>query len=139
MRVIVGYGNELRGEDAFGVHVIKELQRFHLKNTKLISAFQLTPEITLKLLEANEIIFIDASNNEKDHYALACSLSRQSSFNLSHHISPNSIVGMLNSLYNKHPNFFIYSMLTNSFDNIRDENMYKMRIKQIAHHLTGVQ
>ena len=111
MRVIVGYGNELRGEDAFGVDVIKKLQKFYLKNTKLISAFQLTPEIVLELLEADEIIFIDACNNEKNHYALACSLSEQSSFNLSHHISPKIIVSMLESLYKKRPNFFVYVLI----------------------------
>ena len=42
MRVIIGYGNELRGEDAFGLDVIKELQKLSLKDTKLISVFQLT-------------------------------------------------------------------------------------------------
>jgi hydrogenase maturation protease len=139
MRVVVGYGNELRGEDAFGVDVIKELEKFHLKNTKLISAFQLTPEIVLELLEADEIIFIDACNNEKNHYALACSLSVQSRFNLSHHISPKTIVYMLESLYEKHPNFFIYSMMTKSFDNIKNENIYKMRIEQIVHHISSAQ
>ncbi|OHE19195.1 MAG: hypothetical protein A2525_01060, partial [Sulfurimonas sp. RIFOXYD12_FULL_36_11] len=110
MRVIVGYGNVLRGEDAFGVDVIKKLQKFYLKNTKLISAFQLTPEIVLELLEADEIIFIDACSNAKNHYTLACSLSEQSRFNFSHHISPKTIIAMLESLYDKHPNFFIYSM-----------------------------
>jgi hydrogenase maturation protease len=139
MRVIVGYGNELRGEDAFGVDAIKELQKFHLKNTKLISAFQLTPEIVLELLEADEIIFIDACNNEKNHYALACSLSEQSRFNLSHHISPKTIIVMLESLYDKHPNFFIYSMMTKSFDNIKNEKIYKMRIEQIVHHISSAQ
>ena len=139
MRVIVGYGNELRGEDAFGVDVIKKLEKFHLKNTKLISAFQLTPEIVLELLEADEIIFIDACNNEKNHYALACSLSVQSRFNLSHHISPKTIVAMLESLYEKHPNFFIYSMMTDSFDNIKNENIYKMRIEQIVQHISSAQ
>lgn len=139
MRIIVGYGNELRGEDAFGVDAIKELKKFHLKNTKLISAFQLTPEIVLELLEADEIIFIDACSNEKNHYALACSLSVQSHFNLSHHISPRTIIAMLESLYEKHPNFFIYSMMTKSFDNIKNENIYKMRIEQIVHHISSAQ
>ncbi|OHE19483.1 MAG: hypothetical protein A2540_04765 [Sulfurimonas sp. RIFOXYD2_FULL_37_8] len=139
MRVIVGYGNVLRGEDAFGVDVIKKLQKFYLKNTKLISAFQLTPEIVLELLEADEIIFIDACSNEKNHYTLACSLSEQSRFNFSHHISPKTIIAMLESLYDKHPNFFIYSMMTKSFDNIKNEKIYKMRIEQIVHHISSAQ
>ena len=135
MRVIVGYGNELRGEDAFGIDVIKELEKFHLKNTKLISAFQLTPEIVLELLEADEIIFIDACNNEKNHYALACSLSVQSRFNLSHHISPKTIVYMLESLYEKHPNFFIYSMMTDSFSKITEFKKYEECVDAVVKEL----
>ena len=135
MRAVVGYGNELRGEDAFGVDVIKELQKFHLKNTKLISVLQLTPEIVLELLEADEIIFVDACYDEENHYALACSLSRQSGFNLSHHISPKSVIGMLKSLYDKHPNFFIYSMMTNSFDKVTKFKKYEECVDAIVKEL----
>ncbi|MEK6659275.1 MAG: hypothetical protein AABY36_06295 [Campylobacterota bacterium] len=135
MRVIIGYGNELRGEDAFGVDVIKELQKLSLKDTKLISVFQLTPEIVLKLLDADEIIFIDSCYNEKNHYSLSCSLSEQNSLNLSHHISPKTIIYMLNGLYNQDPKFYIYSMMSSSFDEITDKKKYKESVDIVTEHL----
>lgn len=138
MRAIIGYGNELRGEDAFGLDVIKELQKLSLKDTKLISAHQLTPEIVLELQEADEIIFIDTCLDEKNPYALACSLSRQSGLNLSHHISPKTIIYMLKSLYARLPDFYIYSMMSNSFERITDNRRYKERVSMTAEHIISV-
>lgn len=135
MRVIIGYGNELRGEDAFGIEVIKELQKLPLKDTKLLSLHQLTPEIVLELLEANEIVFIDTCYDKKNNYALACSLVEQNSLNLSHHIAPKTIIQMLNTLYDNYPNFFIYSMISSSFDEIMDLKRYRECIDMLSKHL----
>lgn len=125
MRCIIGYGNSLRGEDAFGVDVIEELEKFSLKNTKLISKIQLTPEIVLELLDADEIIFLDTCYDEKNHYKLACSLFEQNDFTLTHHISPKNIIQILKNLYGKSPNFLIYSMISSSFDIIEEPKRYK--------------
>ncbi len=135
MRVIIGYGNELRGEDAFGLDVIKELQKLSLKDTKLISAHQLTPEIVLELLDASEIIFIDTCFDEKNNYSLTCSLAQQNGLNLSHQISPKTIIQMLNTLYTKFPDFSIYSMMSSSFDEIMDLKKYRECVDVVSKHL----
>lgn len=135
MRAIIGYGSSIRGEDAFGLDVIKELQNFPLKETKLLSAHQLTPEMTLELQDADEILFIDSCHDEKNPYALACSLAEQSTLNLSHHISPKTIIYMLKNLYAKNPHFYIYSMMSNSFESITDNKRYKEAIRIVSRHL----
>ncbi|MDO9267425.1 MAG: hypothetical protein Q7U00_10120 [Sulfurimonas sp.] len=135
MRAIIGYGNSLRGEDAFGLDVIKELQKLSLKETKLISAHQLTPEMVLELQEADEILFIDTCHDEKNRYALACSLTEQNGLNLSHHISPKTIIYMLKNLYAKFPDFFIYSMMSGSFDVIEDKRRYRESVEIVSRHL----
>lgn len=137
MRVIIGYGNELRGEDAFGLDVVRELQKIELKETKFISLHQLTPETVLELLEANEIVFIDTCYDEENHYALACSIKEQNSLNLSHHISPKMIIHMLKNLYAKEPKFLIYSMMSCSFDEISDKKMYEKCVKSIVKQLVN--
>lgn len=134
MRVIIGYGNKLRGEDGFGVDVIDELQNHILKDTTLIKVFQLTPELVLELLDADEIIFIDACFSYENNYKLACSLIEQKS-NLSHHISPKLLIALLKSTYNLTLNYYIYSMLTNNFDEVIDESLYKNAIENIYMHL----
>lgn len=135
MRVIIGYGNEFRGEDAFGIDAVKELQKYKLKDTKLISTFQLTPEIVLELQDCKEIVFIDACYSIEDNYKLACSIEEENSSNLSHHITPKTIMAMLNGIYNKYPTFKIYSMLTNSFDKIFDNKKYINSIKKTTQYI----
>lgn len=135
MRAIIGYGSSIRGEDAFGLDVIKELQNSPLKETKLISAHQLTPEMVLELQDADEIIFIDSCHDEKNPYALACSLVEQSTLNLSHHISPKTIIYMLINLYAKNPDFYIYSMMSGSFDVIGDKRRYRESVERVSKHL----
>ena len=134
MRIIVGYGNTLRGEDGFGVDVIDRLQKHELKNTRLIKEYQLTPELCLELLDGDEIIFIDAAYGKKP-YTLASPVDDGQNNNLSHHISPKMLISMLNSLYGVSPKFKIYSMLTNQFDEIYDKRRYKMCIKEVVDHL----
>ncbi len=125
MRIIVGYGNSLRGEDAFGVDIIQALQKYPLKDTLLIETFQLTPELCLELKDADEIIFVDVAYSKSDHYKLACPLSQTAFNSFSHHVSPQVIISFLNTLYNVYPNFEIYSMLTNSFEEIKDLKKYQ--------------
>ena len=135
MRIIIGYGNSLRGEDAFGIDVIKEFKKLDLNDTLLISVFQLTPEMVLELLDANEIIFVDACYSLDSQYSLSCSILKQNSSNLTHQISPKIIISMLNNLYDKYPKYQVYSMLTSNFDKIVDKNKYKDAIKKITYYI----
>lgn len=136
MRAIVGFGNELRGEDAFGVDVVKLLQELSLKDTKLITLFQLTPELCLELLDVDEVVFVDAAFCESNPYALVCSLENQTSLTLSHHISINTIKEMLNTLYNHYPKIEVFSMLTNSFESIKNIDFYESRLNEVVKYIS---
>ncbi|DAB29439.1 MAG TPA: hypothetical protein CFH84_09500 [Sulfurimonas sp. UBA12504] len=136
MRIIIGYGNKIRGEDGFGVNVIEVLQKRKLFNTKLISVMQLTPELTLDLLEATHIIFIDAAFSQTDHYALACSIEMQSDATLSHHIAPQMIRMFLRLLYAKNPDFEIISMLSANFEEIQNKRSYKRSLNAVVAYLS---
>ena len=135
MRAIIGFGNDLRGEDAFGIDVLHQLQEYSKKtpidNTKLISAFQLTPEICLELLDSTKIVFIDASYSINLEYTLACSIEKTKNTNLSHHISPQVIMSMLKSIYNLDVEYEIYSMTTCKFENISNKNKYENCVREV--------
>jgi len=136
LRTIIGYGNDLRGEDAFGVDVLKNLELENLENTQLLTLFQLTPEILLDLLESDEIVFVDACYSPDYPYALACNLEEQNQNTLSHHISYTMIVKMLNSLYNKYPKYEVFSMLSLEFDEVKDEKKYRQVVKNVSTYLS---
>ena len=132
--MIIGYGKELRGEDGFGVEVIRKLQFLIPKDIKLISAFCLTPELILEMLDADEIIFVDACYDEENHYALACSILKNGS-NLSHHIQPQILMALMRDVYEKKVDYSIYSMLTCNFEMIEDTQKYYKCIDKVTSFL----
>jgi hydrogenase maturation protease len=131
LRLIVGCGNPIRGEDAFGLDVIAVLQSKTLKNTKLLSLRALTPETILEFLDVDEVIFIDACYAQSNHYALACTLKTHGDA-LSHHISPQMLISLTREVYKKPLHFMIFSMLTESFENIEDRVQYRRSIEKTA-------
>jgi len=135
LTIIIGYGNKLRGEDSFGLEVIKKLKKEKLKNTQLLSLFQLTPELCLDLLDASEIIFIDAQFSNTEHYSLSSNIEVNNSMNLSHHISYRTIIDMLNTLYDRYPKYQVYSMCTNSFEKIDDIKTFYTVVNQVTSYL----
>lgn len=134
MRLIIGYGNPLRGEDGFGVDVIKELEECCPEATRLLQVHTLTPELVLEMQEVDEVVFVDAAYSDDDLYAIASPLLRFDSM-LSHHIQPDTLMEMLEKLYEKKPEYWVYSMLTNSFETINDKTKYEEAIKTLISHL----
>ena len=135
MRIIVGYGNTLRGEDGFGADLIDELAKHKLKDTKLLKTFQLTPELALELKGYDEIIFVDAAHSDSNTYEIACSLQNTTQNTLSHHISIKMMISILNSLYEHYPTYEVYSILTNNYDQITDKKRYDSNISKIVKYL----
>lgn len=134
MKVIIGYGNELRGEDGFGIEVIKKLRSYKHEDIKLITLFCLTPELILELLEADEILFIDACFDVENSYIFACSILKNGS-NLSHHIEPHILMALLREVYQKEIDYSIYSMLTCNFEHIENTQRYHRCIDDLALYL----
>ena len=120
MTYLIGIGNGLRGEDAFGCDVVDTLQDKALHTKKVL---QLTPELCLELLEAKTIIFVDASYSINDCYKLACALPHSEN-SLTHSLTPHLLMQMIASLYGKSPKYCIFSMLTCHFDSISDREKY---------------
>ncbi len=64
--LIIGYGNDLRGDDAVGQQVARTVAAWALPGVRSLAVHQLTPELAEALAEADWAIFVDAylSNTE---------------------------------------------------------------------------
>lgn len=61
-RIVIGYGNELRRDDAAGLTVVSSLEsRIKPDSCRLVATTQLTPELAFDLADMDEAIFIDAT------------------------------------------------------------------------------
>ena len=58
--LVIGWGNELRGDDGAGRRVITRLTTCHVHGIELISTRQLTPELAFRLALFDCVIFVDA-------------------------------------------------------------------------------
>jgi hydrogenase maturation protease len=59
--VVIGFGNELRGDDAVGQHVARRVAAWGVPGVRALAVHQLTPELASVLGEASLAIFVDAS------------------------------------------------------------------------------
>lgn len=135
MTTIIGFGNSLRGEDGFGIDVISKLQEYKFENIKLISTFQLTPELCLQLQNSSKLFFVDAAYMLKCNYELICSLEKRNQNLISHHISIETILTILKNLYSCNPSYEIISMATNNFDYIENKSNYFNAIEKTVKYI----
>jgi hydrogenase maturation protease len=93
MRVlIIGYGNPLRGDDAFGFTAAERLKELlDDPEVEVLPAHQLTPELMDPLARAERVIFIDAAAPDP-----AVSSGRSA---FTHHITPANLVAGARALY----------------------------------------
>lgn len=59
--VVIGYGSDLRGDDAAGPRVAEVVRGWGLAGVEAIAAHQLVPELAEPLARARRAIFVDAA------------------------------------------------------------------------------
>ena len=60
LTLVIGYGNELRGDDAVGQRVARAVAAWDLPGVRALAVHQLTPELADDLAQADFAIFVDA-------------------------------------------------------------------------------
>jgi hydrogenase maturation protease len=58
---VIGYGNDLRGDDGVGQRVALSVARWRQSGVMALAAHQLTPELATWLVRATFAIFVDAA------------------------------------------------------------------------------
>ncbi len=64
--LVIGYGNELRGDDAAGPKVVEAATGWQLPKLRTLTCQQLTPELAESIAGASAVVFVDASVNAED-------------------------------------------------------------------------
>jgi hydrogenase maturation protease len=62
--LVIGYGNELRGDDAAGPLAARAVEQRALPGVQVLTGHQLTPELAAILATAGAAIFVDAYRYE---------------------------------------------------------------------------
>jgi hydrogenase maturation protease len=119
--LLIGFGNELRGDDGAGCRVARRLRaclRRRLGRSAVVLVVpQLLPELAEPIGRARLVIFVDAScrlsPGQVQRKVLRADTGAGSS--MAHHQSAQGLLGMARALYGRAPSAWLYAIGGGSF------------------------
>jgi hydrogenase maturation protease len=118
-QLVIGYGNEQRGDDAAGPEVARRIAALSLPNVLAIETQQLTPELAESIAAAARVFFVDACPEETRHEplgAIATPLapSEDGDF-VTHSLRPEHILALAKLLYGRAPPAWLVAIESSAF------------------------
>jgi hydrogenase maturation protease len=107
--VVIGYGNELRGDDGAGPFVARLMARRY-PHLRAVAVHQLTPELAECLAAARLAVFVDARNDTVHEEVDVNSLTPRTAETATHHSDPQSLLGLAQSLYGHAPDAWLVTI-----------------------------
>lgn len=118
--LIVGYGNEMRGDDGLGRVAARHLDRSLAGEAGIdvLDVHQLTPDLAEKLQAYERVIFVDACAGEQagQFYEQAVVPLERLSQPFSHYVSPGELLAITSALYGARPHAILLGITAGSFD-----------------------
>jgi hydrogenase maturation protease len=94
--LVIGFGSDLRGDDAAGRHVADAVERRALAGVSVRTPSQLVPELVEPISRAERVVFVDASL-DVDRVAVTPVEPRARSTD-SHRATPEELLGLAGAL-----------------------------------------
>lgn len=104
--LVIGYGNDLRSDDAVGQKVANAIAAWKLPHVTSLCVHQLTPELAAFLANTELAIFIDACFTSvcEDVRVQPIAPSNSTTAIGGHTSDPRSLLALTQALYNRVPN-----------------------------------
>ena len=117
MVLLIGYGNELRGDDAAGPRVAAAVKEWMLPYVRSLSVHQLTPELAEPISQARAVIFVDAALAADDSQTTTVALQpcREVQFQ-AHSSDPRALLAFARILYGSTPPAWLVKIPAVSFE-----------------------
>lgn len=119
--LVIGYGNELRGDDAVGAKVAETIASWQLPEVKAMVVHQLLPELAVEIAKTNYVIFVDACGEESctlraQLSPISAKLKNASSRAFTHSHSAQGLLALTQNVYGHVPQAWLLQVPTQSFD-----------------------
>jgi hydrogenase maturation protease len=102
--LVIGYGNDLRSDDAVGKRVAEAVATWKLPYVQALAVHQLTPELTVKLTGVERAIFVDAYRATPEQEVQVRPLEPVHTGGIAGHTGdPQSLLALTKALYNHCP------------------------------------
>lgn len=117
--LVIGYGNPLRSDDSLGLQAAEQLDLIlqDQPEVEVRACHQLTPELSVKLHEAELAVFIDASIDNPPGVMNCCKVDPDSDqvARFSHDFTPAKLLAFTEVLYASAPEAYLFSIGAESF------------------------
>jgi hydrogenase maturation protease len=116
--LILGCGNPLRCDDGVGWQAAVQLFRtIALPEVEVLPCHQLTPDLAEPVSHADTVLFIDGTHGGRagDFHCEEIHAS-EADAPFSHHVTPESLLGMARDLYGAFPRAWLLTICGRSFE-----------------------
>jgi hydrogenase maturation protease len=139
--LVIGYGNELRGDDGIGPLVAAAIAARHLPHVSAMAVHQLTPELAELLASAELAVLVDARADSVDEAVHMRRLSPRGATITGHHGNPRALLQLAIDLYGRAPQAWLVTVPGYEFGHVRGlsaqgENMVRAALGQIERLLS---
>ncbi|MEL7068714.1 MAG: hydrogenase maturation protease [Cyanobacteria bacterium J06581_3] len=121
--LVIGYGNELQGDDAVGPRVAEIVASWQLTAIKSLSVRQLTSELVNDIADADYVIFVDACSDKScartlqlDPVVIGDRSSKTLAAKDTHQCNPLLLLRLTRQLYNRVPQAWCLQVPIESFE-----------------------
>jgi hydrogenase maturation protease len=115
--LVIGYGNELRGDDAAGPLVARTVSTWNQPGVHTIAAHQLVPEMAEPIAGARLVIFVDAEAGLLSGNMRVQPIEPAESRELRPHASdPRALLALAQGLFGRCPEAWLVTVRAESFD-----------------------
>lgn len=117
--LIIGWGNDLRGDDAAGREAARRIAGEDWPGVDVVELHQLTPECALRLADYGQVLFIDAQPAgvapEVTVRAIAAPAALPARHSV-HRVTPEYLLALAAGLYGAHPRAWLVGIPAHDFD-----------------------
>jgi hydrogenase maturation protease len=115
--LLIGYGNELRGDDGIGPHVARAIQVQQPGGVTVTILDDLVPELAATIASWRVVFFVDARMNRQEEPVEVISLEPTAVSNLCGHLcEPASLLSLAQALYGRAPLAWWITVAGRNFD-----------------------
>lgn len=114
--LVIACGNPLRQDDGIGAAAAQIVAAWNLPGVAVKVVHQLVPELIDDMIQANRVLFIDATIGRAGRFACDVVSPHPSRHALGHHMTPGNLLALLDELGEPVPEAWLLTIPAVAFD-----------------------
>ena len=108
--LVIGYGNELRGDDAVGPCVARRVAAWRRPEVDGLAVHQLTPELAAALRDVEAVVFVDACTDPSEPEVCLRRLEAGPGAVVGHTSDPRWLLALTEAVYGRRPEAWLVTI-----------------------------